>query len=281
MRPVVSVIVPVLDSARTLGECLDALALQRVAGPVEVLVVDNGSTDGSRELAAAHPAVDRVLDEPRRGSYAARNAGVAAASAPVLAFTDADCVPEPGWLAAALAVLGREADPADLVGGAIVPIASTSPSVWERYDRATYLDQAALVEQGFAATANLLLRRAVLDAVGPFDASLRSSGDLELGLRATDAGFSLRYAPDARVGHRPRATARQTWRLHRRLGAGWRDLADRGLRPSAGRDEAMREPLGRIIDLLAADGQPLRRRQVAHVHALAQAARWVGWLTRR
>ena len=278
LQPQVTVVVPVRDGARSLGACLSALGRQ--VGPSrEVIVVDNGSSDGTVALAQRHPAVTRVLHEPRPGSYAARNAGIAAARAEVLAFTDADVVPANDWLAHGVAVIGAGAD---LAGGAIMPLRTPCPGIWERYDAALYLDQEEhVVHQGFAATANLFARRAVLDAVGGFDDTLRSSGDLEWCRRAVAAGFVLAYAGDAVVAHRPRTTAAGTWRLHRRLGAGWRVLADRDEWPAGLDDPALRIPLGQVVEALAADGPPVRRRQVAHVHALAMAARVVGKLTGR
>ncbi len=277
-RLLVTVVVPVRDGARSLGACLTALGRQ--VGPShEVIVVDNGSTDGSDALAAAHPAVSQVVHEPRRGSYAARNAGIAAARGDVLAFTDADGVPASDWLARGVEAIDAGAD---LVGGAVVALTGPRPTMWSRYDAALYLDQEEhVVHQGFAATVNLLARREVVDRIGGFDASLRSSGDLEWCRRARAAGFRLVYAPDAVVAHPTRRTARATWRLHRRLGAGWRVLADRGDWPAGLDDPAVRIPLGRVVEDLAADGPPARRRQVAHVHALAMAARVVGKLTGR
>jgi glycosyltransferase involved in cell wall biosynthesis len=273
----VSVIIPVRNAASTLSACLDGVATQVGVEDVEVevVVVDNGSTDGSGDLARAHPVVTRVVVESRPGSYAARNAGLAAASGQLLAFTDADTVPQAGWLAAARA---RMDDGADAVGGAIEPVRSAAPTVWERYDTALYLDQRSFVERdGFAATANLVVRRDVLDAVGAFDATLRSSGDLEFGRRLTAAGYRLVYAPDALVLHTPRRTARDTWKLHRRLGAGWRALGRRGADGPA--DPTL--PLGAVVDAVAADGPPLRRRQLVGVHALATVARAVGRATGR
>jgi hypothetical protein len=129
--PAVSVVVPVRNGAATLPALLDALAAQDLDLPWELLVVDNGSRDDTPELVRRHPVGARLLHESQVGSYAARNAGIAEAAAPVLAFTDADCVPEPGWLSAGLAAL----DGCDLVGGDIVPIASARPTLWERYDR--------------------------------------------------------------------------------------------------------------------------------------------------
>src|SRR5687768_1929723 len=123
--PDVSVVVPVRDGADVLGACLDALAAQHGVR-AEIVVVDNGSTDGTGAIARAHPAVTAVVTEVRPGSYAARNGGIAATRAEVLAFTDADCVPEPGWLAAGLAVITGGAD---LAGGDVVPVPSPTPTV--------------------------------------------------------------------------------------------------------------------------------------------------------
>src|SRR3954447_26423119 len=103
--PAVSVVVPVRDGARVIGECLDALTAQRGAPPYEVLVVDNGSTDNTAAAVRAHPSAPTLVTESRPGSYAARNAGIIAAAGSVLAFTDADCTPAPTWLAAAMAAL--------------------------------------------------------------------------------------------------------------------------------------------------------------------------------
>ncbi len=271
----VSVVVPVLDDAVRLAACLDALAAQEGAPAFEVVVVDNGSTDDSVAVARRSALQPVVVVEPRRGSYAARNAGIAVARGARLAFTDADCLPAKDWLARGVAASGP------VVGGAVVAAASSCPTVWERYDRALYLKQADLVTQSFAATANLWVDRPALDAVGHFDPSLLSSGDLEWGRRAGRAGYPVAYAKDVVVTHGPRSTALGTWRLHRRLGAGWAALAARGEWPPVLADPALRLPLGMVVDAVAADGPPLRRRRLAPVHALAMAARTTGRVTGR
>jgi glycosyltransferase involved in cell wall biosynthesis len=264
------VIIPVLNDAARLHRCLDALLAQVDAPAFDVVVVDNGSTDDTAAVAHNHPLRPLVLVERRRGSYAARNAGITATAADVLAFTDADCLPLPDWVAAGCRAVQLE----PVVGGEIAAIRSPVPSLWERYDRALYLRQQKLVEDGgFAATANLWVRREVLLAAGPFDGRLRSSGDFEWGRRAAAEGFPTTYSAEVRVGHAPRTTARQTWQLHRRLGAGWRVLVVDHPALRDYRDV----PLWRVIEALEADGPPLRRRQVAHVHLLAMTARRVGW----
>jgi glycosyltransferase involved in cell wall biosynthesis len=275
--PRVSVVIPVRNGEALLPGCLDALAAQEAAPSFEVLVIDNGSSDATADVARRHPIDAQVIHEAERGPYAARNTGITKASGEIVALTDCDCIPEPGWLAGGVAAIDAGAD---LAGGRIAQRHNPNPSVWERYDRATYLRQERFVEeQGFAATANLFVRKAVFDDIGGFKPELVASGDLELGQRARAAGFSLVYADDASVLHHPRATLRDTWELHRKLGSGFAELARAGMRPSPLRDEALRVPLGVVIDEVTADGGYVQRRQLLPVHVVAMTARWVGRLT--
>src|SRR5207253_2668297 len=109
-------IVPARDAAETIGATLTALQAQDLVEH-EVIVVDNGSHDPTAAL--ARDAGARVLQLPRgQGPGAARNAGAAAARGAVLAFTDADCEPAPGWLRAGLAAID---DGLDLVQGRVEP----------------------------------------------------------------------------------------------------------------------------------------------------------------
>lgn len=274
MPVTVSVVIPVLNDAPRLTRCLDALLAQVDAPPFEVVVVDNGSGDATVQAARQHPLKPLVVEEARRGSYAARNAGLRVASGPFLAFTDADCLPAPDWVSRGARAVERE----PVVGGEVHPRRSADPTVWERYDTALYLKQSSLVaDGGFAATANLWVRREVLTEVGSFDARLLSSGDFEWGQRARAFGHLTAYAADVLVEHSPRTTAGQTWRLHHRLGAGWAVLQQDypQLR------EFRRQPLWTVIEALAVEGAPLRRRQVAHVHAVAMTARQAGWTRQR
>lgn len=270
-------IVPVRDGASTLAACLDGVASAAASLPgAEVVVVDDRSRDASAGIARAHPVVTAVVDGPGRGSYAARNVGIAACRATSVAFTDADAVPRPDWLVEGLAAL----DHADLAGGAVVQTLPAAASIWSRYDAATYLDQERFVtSESFAATVNLFARRGVFDAVGLFDGGLRSSGDWEWCRRAVGAGFSIAYAPGAVVDHRVRAGAAELWRQQRRLGAGWRELARRGDRPVLWRDPAMRWQLAAVVDAAARLDVPPRRRSLAAAHVVALSARWAGRLT--
>lgn len=209
--PVVSVIIPHLDDLERLRACMAALEAQTLArGALEIIVADNGSSCGLDRVEQACPAA-RVIAVAQRGAGPARNAAVALARGSVLAFTDADCLPEPGWLAAGLAALRT----ADLVGGAMrVGVTDPArPAAAEAFEIAFAFDNRRYVEQlGFSVTANLLVRRDVLDAVGGFKVGVPE--DLEWCHRARGLGYRLAYAPDAVVMHPARssfAALRRKW----------------------------------------------------------------------
>jgi glycosyltransferase involved in cell wall biosynthesis len=117
-RPFVSVIVPVFENPTGLQRCLGALEAQSYpASRFEVLVVDNGSRRSPGPIVAGHPRA-RLIVEPRPGSYCARNAGIRQARGEILAFTDADCVPDQAWVERG--VLALEQDPGrGLIGGRV------------------------------------------------------------------------------------------------------------------------------------------------------------------
>lgn len=191
----VSVIVPARDAAATLPATLAALQAQEgVAGDVEVLVVDDASADATARLAADAGA--RVVTGPGRGPAAARNAGAAVARAPVVAFTDADCRPTPGWLRSALAAL----DDADLVQGAVLPDPGTPLGPFDK-------SLSVPAERGLYESANLVVRRELFDRLGGFESWLRPRRGIELGedvwlgWRARRAGARVVFAPEALVHH--------------------------------------------------------------------------------
>jgi len=154
----VSVIVPARDAGPTLARTLAALTGQELDQRFEVIVVDDGSRDDTAAIVSGFaPAVTLVANERSQGPGAARNRGAAVAHGPVLAFTDADCFPAPGWLAHGLRAL-READ---LVQGRVAP----DPSVARTpFDRTLWVED----HGGFYQTANLFVRRETFDAVGGF-----------------------------------------------------------------------------------------------------------------
>lgn len=213
-EPPVSIVVTVRNDRGHLRHCLDAL--DRLDYPAyEVVVVDDGSTDGTREAAASHPLADedrlRVVavgspDDPL-GIGASRNRGVAAASHEVIAFTDADCRPRPAWLADLVPRLVAF----DLVGGRVRPAGTTTASAYEAHNASLDMGPyASRVHPGgatpYLATANLVGRRAVFESVPFPDRDVAE--DVDVCWRALDAGFDVGYVPDGVVEHAYRADLR-------------------------------------------------------------------------
>jgi len=208
----VSVIVPFRNERRYLERCVEALLAQQDAPQYEVVLVDNGSTDGSGGLARRFPV--RVLTEPARGSYRARNTGVAAATGRILAFTDGDCVPEPGWLRTLVAPLD---DPhVDLVlGGRLHTRDSAGLRLLTAYDTARMGRTLAVArpEDYYGGTNNLAVRRSVFDAVGPFEEIDRRADALFVKQVARVRGpAAVSFVPEARIRHLEISRVRDVYR---------------------------------------------------------------------
>lgn len=199
MLPFVSVIVPVYNDAARIHTCIAALLAQTYPRDrYDVLVVDNGSTDTTRAV-VERAAVTLLVEDGVKGSYAARNKGLAHAHGEIIAFTDSDCTPSPTWIAEGVRAL--ESHGADLAGGNVRFVTSQRPSGAEIQDTIANLRVERYIrDEGAAVTANLFVRAAVFDAIGRFPVVL-SGGDKMLTQRATQAGFRLVYAPAAEVAH--------------------------------------------------------------------------------
>ncbi|HVH04090.1 MAG TPA: glycosyltransferase, partial [Amaricoccus sp.] len=202
--PRLSVIVPVHRQWDLVPELLAALAAQTLDPAAFELILVNNDAPAPPPLSL--PAEIRVVDAPVPGAYAARNEGAAAARGVWLVFTDADCRPEPGWLAAlAAATDAAGAAALPLLAGPVRMLPPAAPSPWATYDLVRGIPQAAYVARGYAATANLAVPRAVFAALGGFDARRRSGGDADLCRRAGRAGHPLALVEAAVVAHPCRA----------------------------------------------------------------------------
>ena len=191
-----SVVIATKDRAALLERALDSLEAQRDAPAFEVIVADNGSSDGTRALVEARRAAGRMplayvwVPEPNRG--AARNAGVAVARGAILVFVDDDVVLPEGFLAAHAAA-----------HAGIFPVAVSGPilNVPSYGDR----PKPALTNYSgaFFCTCNVSVRRSAFDAVGGFDAGFDLYGweDTELGLRLRRFDVRRRFAWDAYLWH--------------------------------------------------------------------------------
>ncbi|HEX7355230.1 MAG TPA: glycosyltransferase [Mycobacteriales bacterium] len=188
----VSVCVVVKDRRTLMLRCLDAIRAQQPA-PDEVVVVDNGSTDGTfealEERAVADPGLVVVRDTGTLG--AARNTAVRIARCDLVAFTDSDCRPRPGWLAAATAAM---TDGVGVVQGRTVP--AQPPTVrWSA-------TQDIGAPTGLFEACNVVYRRDALLGAGGFDESVGFFGeDTAAGWAVQRAGWRDAWAPDAVVEH--------------------------------------------------------------------------------
>jgi GT2 family glycosyltransferase len=227
-----SVIVPVRNGRLHLELLLAALEKQTLPRErFEVLIGDDGSTDGSTDDLETEGGWLRVLKGGPRSSYAARNRAAGAARAPILAFCDADCQPEPDWLEAGIAAV-ESAEPETLAAGRVRFLVPDRPTVWTLVDMDTTKDHRREVEIGNAETANLFVRREFFERLDGFDDTIPEHGDFDFALRAVAAGAHLSYAPEAVVWHPTRDTAkpflRMVWIMHRWYAA--REVRD-GRRP--------------------------------------------------
>lgn len=219
--PRVSVIIPVLDDAVRLATCLAALEQQSFARGFEILVVDNGSSDDPEAVVVTSRRA-RLLREPQRSSYAARNLGVSVARGDILAFTDSDCVPARDWLERGVRHVEQAAG-AVFVGGPVDTFMRDPdrPTAAELYEAIHAFPQRRYMETlSFSVTANLLVTRRVFGTFGGFNGSLESGGDWEWGQRARQAGVRPVYADDVRVAHPSRRTIAEMSRKNRRRFAG-------------------------------------------------------------
>lgn len=209
----VTIVVPVYNDAETLAACLTALRWQTmVPESYEVIVVDDGSTDGSADVATASGF--RLIRQAHRGAAAARNAGIAAARGDVVLFTDADCEPAPDWVEQMASVL----EDTSIVGAkgayrtrqrGLIP-RFVQLEYQDRYDRT--LGQPAI---DFVDTYAAAYRRSVLLEAGGFDESLPGAAveDVDLSYRLAARGHRLVFNARAIVFHRHPWTL---WRYLRR-----------------------------------------------------------------
>jgi glycosyltransferase involved in cell wall biosynthesis len=205
MDPAVSIVVPTRGRAAYLEITLDSLRRQQTDTPYELLVVDDGAKDATRDVAERLGA-SVVSQVPARGLNASRNLGAREARADLIAFVDDDVLVPPGWLDALVGGAARHPE-AEAFGGPIRPrFEGRAPRACGREDPPiTALDLGPEdVEAEMVWGANFAVRRAAVERIGEFDESLdRGHGDEEdwlLRLRA--AGGRIVYLANAGLEHR-------------------------------------------------------------------------------
>lgn len=195
----VAVVVPTHDRAGRLARLVAALEAQETSRPFTVVIVDDGSQDGTWALLERLASSARVPLLPRRiengrGPAAARNLGWRATDAEVVAFTDDDCVPTPGWLEA----LAAAADRAGMAQGTTLPDPAQA-STRGPFSRTLEVTE----ESGYYQTCNMAYRRDVLERLSGFDERFRhpTGEDTDLAWRAIEDGTRAEFVPHAVVHH--------------------------------------------------------------------------------
>ena len=181
---------PVRNGAADLGRCLTSLAASAGDEAIEVVVVDNGSTDGSADVARRHGA--RVLSRPGLRVGACRNAGASEASAPLLAFVDADHEVTPEWVSACLRAFH---DPTTAAAGYLCRAPQPGTWVQRMYDALRARGEGRRDVEWLGA-GNLAIRRDVFQSVGGFDESLEACEDVKLCHAIRRAGHRIVSEPD-------------------------------------------------------------------------------------
>jgi glycosyltransferase involved in cell wall biosynthesis len=216
--PIATIIIPHLNQQDPLIRCLTSLEAQDFAGgTVEIIVVDNGSRQPLDEVKQRFPKV-RFLEQSQPGPGLARNVGVAAASADILLFIDADCRAHSHWMASAIKALTAANAPAIIGGDVQIDIVDSARlTALEGYESVFgYRQSRYIAREGFSGTGNLAMTRTIFDAVGPFG-GIGIAEDRDWGQRAKKLGYVTRYVPEMVVYHPARKSfdeLTEKWRRH-------------------------------------------------------------------
>lgn len=199
--PSISIIIPTYNGERRIGYCLDALLKQTGGHKVEILVVDDGSTDETAEAVRRRAGV-RLLTQANAGPAAARNRGAAEARGELLLFTDDDCVPTENWLDAMLAPFAESR-----VVGVKGVYRTRQKELAARFVQLEYEDRYRIMCRldniDFVDTYSAGFRRENFLAMGGYDTSfpVACAEDIELSYRMSAQGWKMKFAPEAVVYH--------------------------------------------------------------------------------
>lgn len=190
-----SVVIPAYNEEDRIVRCLESLAAQRTRRPFEVIVVDNGSTDGTAAAARRfwERLAIRVLREPRKGRGAARRLGWEAARGALVFSTDADAVLPPDWLERGARALLADPGVAAVTGPALIDdctaitnaLHNVGLNLWRR------CSSAVLLGRTYVRGANFAARKSAYEAAGGFDALADAQEDMDLSFRLEEYGRIL------------------------------------------------------------------------------------------
>jgi len=230
-NPQLSIVILTWNSRQLLADCLAALPAATTGLETEVIIVDNGSRDGTAAFLAQHPACVVIRNRRNRGVAAGRNQGLRAARGEFVALLDVDTVPRPGAFPTLVARLG-DADDVGIVGPKLVgadgglqyscrrfPTAVDKvfrrlPEQWGRTIardvELQWWDHAAVRRVDYVIGACQVIRMSALQQVGLLDERIfYGPEDVDLCLRMYRAGWAVEYVPDATIAHLERRVTRR------------------------------------------------------------------------
>ena len=197
-RPLISVIIPAYNAAAFLADAVDSIRRQAYQ-PLEIIIVDDGSTDGTAEVAARLGGEVRYVRQPNGGPAVARNHGLRLARGEVIAFLDADDVWPDGRLEVQLERLLAEPQ-LQIVLGMVRYVRLPGA----RHPKFPMEDQEPGAHSEYLGAS--LFRREVFETVGPFDEALPAGEDLDWIFRAREAGLSIAGVKHVTLHYRLHAT---------------------------------------------------------------------------
>jgi len=217
-NPFVSIVVPVYNGERTIGNCINSLlSLNYSSSNIEIIIVDNNSKDATYKIIQKYPVIS--LTETRiQSSYASRNTGIQRSRGEIIAFTDSDCIADNDWILKAVECFQDKK-----IGCVAGKIEGYSPSNYiEQYlVRTGALSQGSTRFLPYAQTANALYRRDVFNTIGNFEEKWISGGDADLTWRMLlHSGYGIAHRDDALIYHVHRSTLKGFFRQRMTWGYG-------------------------------------------------------------
>jgi glycosyltransferase involved in cell wall biosynthesis len=210
-----SIIIPVYNDWDRLKLCLEALSKQNINSlEFEIIIVNNNPEDTCPYDLSFPNTI--LINEPKPGSYIARNAGIEFANGEIIAFTDSDCIPKPNWLENALEIFQNK--DIHLIGGKVELFKEYDGSDMAYiYEKNYAFKQHINVPKGNGVTANLFVRKKVLNDLGGFDANMKSGGDWAFTQKCVKAGYNFIYSDLVSVLHPARKSVKQILKKQKRL----------------------------------------------------------------
>jgi len=217
----VSVIIPTYKDWGRLRLCLQALEKQDLDEiKLEVLVINNDPESLIPSDIQKNTNI-KILTESKPGSYAARNKGVKESSGDILAFTDADCIPDKQWIRRAVENLNSDSSGYTRIGGRVQLTFPDKKTVFDEYERLFSFRQKEFCDVfGYSVTANMICLQSCFEKVGLFRDDLLSGGDTEWGKRAEAIGEKIIYCDDVVVCHPSRSSFKELNKKLKRVSGG-------------------------------------------------------------